>query len=493
MRGPLRTELERSVSRIHMKSVTDFIRNAAAKILRAFDFGPTWGDDLPSEHTAVEQLNRVKERQRENQYAMRGVPDQAFVEAKRWLEELLRIVSHELERQPEGTLHYDQCYDPEDPENGLLYGESRPIRMPKSLRKVWLKIGQERSSRGYRPVKVIDGPLPTHMAIFAALTALQAETTSEEDLKVLLPIAESDQPESHPVLLDFLQNEGIEKAVDAYVSARLPTKFAYAKSLLRYYRPGFDELPTEERRALIERTCRLVNEYRSALHKLLAFAEYGMPGKKIILPSENVDRDIQAAVLVEVEGLSHAEVGEELGIDRVESDEVHGGNTRVAKMVKRGKDILEKAWGKEGWWEQVLRLRTEREQWAEGSKRASTGAELYLRVLERLEGKELSSTELALPIDWREPQLHFREHLIRRLRTVQTWALKAQANARRQESELVRFREEVSSFFEAGIVDHEALHDLDQAIEAARNYSRFVDKCLTNPFLLQIKENGNDK
>ncbi len=484
---------------IHMKRVKDFYRTAVAKLLRAFDSGAPSSNDLPPKHTDLllghrEMVERLNRHQQEHRYAMRGVPDQPFVEAEQWLKELSRIVSHELERQPEGTLHYDQCYDPEDPENERLYGESRPVRIPNSPRKVWLTIGAQRSPRGYRPVRVIDGPLPTHMAIFAALTTLEAETTSEEDLKVVLPLTESSQPQSHPVLLELLRNEGIEKAVDAYVSARLPTKFAYAKSLLRFYRPGFDDLPTEERQALIERTCRLVNEYRSALRKLLAFAEYGTPGKKIAAPPENVGRDVQAAVLAEVEGLSHAKVGEELGIERSENDAVHGGNSRVSKMVKRGRDVLERAWGKEGWRELVLRLRAERDHWMEVPERAFTEPAPHLRVLARVEGNEVLPTEVALPIDWSHLRLDQREYLVRRFRLLQEWALKVESDARRCESLLVGLHKKASSFVEAGLTDFEDFRDdLDQAMEPLSKHLQLIDKCLTNPFLLLTEENDNDE
>jgi hypothetical protein len=434
-----------------------------------------------------EQLNALEKQERERRYAERGVFDHPFRDAERWLKELLQIVSHELARRPNGPLHYDQCYDPEDPENKMLYGESRPVRMPNGPQRIWLTVGTERSPRGYRPVRVVDGPLPTHAAIFAALTALQAETIGEEDLDVVLPLAESDEPESHPVLLDLLENEGVEKAVEAYASARFPTKFAYAKSLLRYYRPNFDDLPDEERQALIKRTCHLINENRATLRRLLDFVEYGTPGKKLVNPLENAGRDVRAAVLSDVEGISHTEIGEELGIARTENDLVKGGHARVLKMVKRGRSILEKAWGREGWQEQVLCLQAERDRWKQSGSTAPEARPPIFRVAERLEGKKPSETELALPIEWAELRQDHGKFLMSVFRSVRQRMIILASDLRLDESELVDLRERLKrSYAEQGIdcEDLQILGDLDQAIEASREHVKSFDQWLTNPFSL---------
>lgn len=485
-----------------MGRVTSFFRSAVAAFTRVLnpsanlsdDSLPEYDDLLRRNEQLVEQLNMLETQERERRYAERGVFNHPFKEAERWLKELLQIVTHELERQPNGPLHYDQCYDPEDLENKMLYGESRPVRMPNGPQKIWLTVGAERSPRGYRPVRIIDGPLPTHAAIFAALTALQAETISEEDLDVVLPLAESDQPEFHPILLDLLENEGMERAVDAYASARFPSdfayakiKFAYAKSLLRYYRPNFDDLPDEERQALIKRTCQLINENRASLRRLLAFAEYGTPGKKMVNPLENVGRDVQAAVLADVEKLSHAEVGEELGIARTENDVVHGGHARVSKMVKRGRSILEKAWGKEGWQEQVLQLQAERDRWMHLERTAPEAPPPIFRVAERLEGTKPSQTELALPIEWAELRQDHSEWLLSLLRSARQRVVIGASDARLAESQLVDLRERIIRLFAEHDIDCEnlqVLQELDQDIEASTKYVELFNQWLTNPFSL---------
>ena len=491
-----------------MRHVPRFIHSTVAALARAFspeafssgDSLPEYDDARYSATELVKQLNMnmLEKRDRELRYAERGVFNHPFKEAERWLKELLQIVSHELERQPRGPLHYDQCYDPEDPESKMLYGESYPVRMPNGPQKIWLTVGAERSPRGYRPVRVIDGPLPTHAAIFATLTALQAETPGEEDLDVVLPLAESAQPESHPILLDLLENEEVQRAVDAYASARLPTKFAYAKSLLRYYRPNFDDLPDEERQALIKRTCQLVNENRATLRKLLTFAEYGTPGKKMVNPLENVSRDVQAAVLVDVEKLSHAEVGEELGIVRTETDVVHGGHARVSKMVKRGKRILEKAWRKEGWQKQIVLLQAERDQWKDLEPMALE-ASPHRRAAERLGGNKLSQTEVALPIVWSELRQDYSRWLLSQVRSLREAALIQAPIARLMHSNMLDLREQVIRLCAEDSLDREALEELDQEIESSRKLVKSIDQCLTDPFTLvreacnNIEANGSEE
>jgi hypothetical protein len=49
----------------------------------------------------------------------------------------------------------------------------------------------------------------------------------------------------------------------------------FVMMLLRYHRPGFDELPREERTKLVADACAHMNEFLEALQKLVTFLEHG--------------------------------------------------------------------------------------------------------------------------------------------------------------------------------------------------------------------------
>ncbi len=79
----------------------------------------------------------------------------------------------------------------------------------------------------------------------------------------------------------------------------------YVLLLLRHHRPGFDDPPQAEKRALIERTCHYVNEFLEALRRLMAFLEFGTPGKQLKDATKDADRDVKAAVLYDVDGMNY--------------------------------------------------------------------------------------------------------------------------------------------------------------------------------------------
>jgi hypothetical protein len=75
--------------------------------------------------------------------------------------------------------------------------------------------------------------------------------------------------------------------------------------LLRYHSPGFDELALEERADLIEETCAHINEFVEVLHKLMSFLENGKLKRRGPPATTVASRDIKAAVLKEVDGLTN--------------------------------------------------------------------------------------------------------------------------------------------------------------------------------------------
>ncbi len=96
-----------------MRRITDFFDSAVTALTKALsppavsrdDSLPEYDDLLRRNEQLVEQLNMLEEQERDRRYAERGVFNHPFKEAERWLKELLQIVSHELERQPNGPLY----------------------------------------------------------------------------------------------------------------------------------------------------------------------------------------------------------------------------------------------------------------------------------------------------------------------------------------------------------------------------------------------------
>jgi hypothetical protein len=122
----------------------------------------------------------------------RGDRDKLFARANDWLEELHNIASRELERHPENNPAYDDLYDTADTQTKLLHGGVRPVPLGSNSAgpsaKVWLRIAAKRSARGYRAVEVLPSPFPTHAAIIAALTVMEAchgSAGSKQDARAL--------------------------------------------------------------------------------------------------------------------------------------------------------------------------------------------------------------------------------------------------------------------------------------------------------------------
>ncbi len=115
--------------------------------------------------------------------------------------------------------------------------------------------------------------------------------------------------------------------------------------------------------ALVAGTCSYVNAFLETLRKLMAFLEHGTPGRRIPAATKAAARDVKAAVLKDVEGLTHREIGRELGVPPPE-DDGNGDHPTVRKMVRRGRRILEKALGVEGWRTQAEAMRIEAGRWS---------------------------------------------------------------------------------------------------------------------------------
>jgi hypothetical protein len=290
------------------------------------------------------------------------------------------------------------------PRAPLRTPEAVPIQLDNN-QTVWVQPGSAiREGFGYQSIRVFDAPSRIDMAIIAAVTVknshlitpparvrkavpfiekmykeasfslmsplnnfadmpeeLSSEELSpeewgssqyrtvEEILKSMVPLLE--EPEFEGATLEDLQPEVIHT-------------LGYAKDLLRHYRPDFDELPREEQIALMQHTCQRINAVLEAVRKLVEFAEYGRPSGDSKPAVEQAVRDVKAAELHEVAGLSYPKVAEKLGEPPPsQSDLIKNDHTRVRKMAERGHDLLVRAFGEEGWQELVDSLQQQYRDW----------------------------------------------------------------------------------------------------------------------------------
>jgi hypothetical protein len=178
----------------------------------------------------------------------------------------------------------------------------------------------------------------------------------------------------------------------------------YALMLLRYHSPGFDEMAIEERADLIVETCVNINEFVEVLHRLMTFLEHGKPKRRGPAATKAASRDIKAAVLREVDGLTNRQIAEVLCMNTPADFPIKGDHPRVRKMVKRGRSALVAALGEEGWRDQVQAMEDEAQRWhsrSEIQRQAELEAEAlgvpYDEVLKRLEAKSSLSGRRSEP------------------------------------------------------------------------------------------------
>ena len=123
----------------------------------------------------------------------------------------------------------------------------------------------------------------------------------------------------------------------------------YLLALLRCHRPGFDDLPSAERVAAIAETCEHANELMRVLRRFLAYLEHGRPNRRGSAATRVVGRDVKAAILKDVDGLTNRRIGELLCVPVPADFPIKADQPTVRKMVRRGRKVLEEALGAEGW------------------------------------------------------------------------------------------------------------------------------------------------
>jgi hypothetical protein len=261
----------------------------------------------------------------------RGAEEHRSLEelAGAWLSEVSRV----------GLPEHDPGYvpkqsDPRRPETDAPGQRLFPVSVGKGHQRFWIAVGDSVGEDGNTRVGVLDRPLRTQESIIALLTVLEG-------------VPAEARPTQGP------QSESAKRAC--------PPGYAYVRHLLRYYRPSFDTLPREEQRDLIDATTERVDAFLKASRQLVEILEYGVPGRRLRSARRDANRDVRAAILCEVEGLSSPRIAERFGLqlsDAYKNKHEHKG---VEEMIERGRKLLVTALGDDAWKEQVEVMKQDRE------------------------------------------------------------------------------------------------------------------------------------
>jgi hypothetical protein len=327
--------------------------------------------------------------------------------AQRWLEELSRVGYRGM------TTIFGQdgifsvpSKQPMDNMSGVprplgARERARPVTLENSRQVLWLQLEGNRSlDHGYREVRVSDEPLRTDKTILAALTAMEGRTVDTDRLrtaldKLKLPLEEPMARQFHEALKElpippYDRTKSFAEDLEQIRKQREESELAgglqgvrfldYVLLVLRYHRPEFDSLPEKEKLDLIAQTCAYTNAFIEALRKLADFLEYGVPGRRRKGATTDADRDVRAAVRRDVDGMTYREIGKELGIPLPKDFGYKGDHPRVRQMVNRGRSLLVRALGKEGWQQHIEATRAEARRW-ESLSEAEQAAEDVVEAL----------------------------------------------------------------------------------------------------------------
>jgi hypothetical protein len=148
--------------------------------------------------------------------------------------------------------------------------------------------------------------------------------------------------------------EWLDPAIPALVRAQ-----EYAEDILRADIEDFDAYSVSVRATWIIQTMKRVNNVAAAIQDLGEYVARARPGgSRNIPPIEDSVRDVRAAILNDVHQLSSIQIGERLGIPaepvRMKAKRE---NQNANSAVARGREVLHRAFGEEGWRASVERMR----------------------------------------------------------------------------------------------------------------------------------------
>jgi hypothetical protein len=190
------------------------------------------------------------------------------------------------------------------------------------------------------------------VAILAALTNEQAVPT---DMKRL-------RREVLPQVEQLMKSgESLDDALKRVDQHWMGEAGEYRLELLKYFRPELAECPIEEQIRLYEEACQRTNELLKASRKFADFLEFGKPGSNLRPERENVARDLKAALLKDAGGLTYRQIGERLGVPAPPDASYKGDYPVVRQMVIRGRNVLQRTFGVEGWQRKAEAMKAEAE------------------------------------------------------------------------------------------------------------------------------------
>ena len=273
-------------------------------------------------------------------------------------------------------------------------GEMHPVRLGKSRKVAWISFDGPRTRHGHRDVEVLDQPLRTEAAIIAALTVLETSVMEDNDFE-LLRRALFAHIETHPELaqkdlqevldglpphwfseqkaeIDIDLEKQLAKELEPFTEfesekerkKRLPKSWkgwerdpllwkrsiSYMVALLLYRRPDFDDHTLEEQLDLVDQHRGRINTFLEKQREHSKFLAYGTPKG---MPTRVVERardQVKAAVLADVEDLSHKHIANRLGVDV--SDDKYKVNMQIpeiADLVRDGRRHLDNVLPGIGW------------------------------------------------------------------------------------------------------------------------------------------------
>jgi hypothetical protein len=140
----------------------------------------------------------------------------------------------------------------------------------------------------------------------------------------------------------------------------------YGSNIIRQYQPDFDYSESEEQAYLLLHTLERINKVRESVEDLQNYLWYSKPNKnKAVPPVKDPQRDVRAAVLQDVFGLSTLRIGEMLKFDTPANPHIKRENRTVAAAARRGRELLNYYFGAEEWRQKAKRIRAYRALWFE--------------------------------------------------------------------------------------------------------------------------------
>ena len=308
-------------------------------------------ESLP-EHVTSDDLRKLADAMDDSgfhQWPLADVPERA----RRWLERIAEdggLPGRRDLRVREGHL---RTSDVEDPWNDPASDSVRAAKL-KNGDRVFLKEASKRSFGGYHSIRIVDRPSRMEKALLAVLFVMEGRSASPDSVRETLDKCTDEWFIEFPS--DDPPSEVLEEEKAEYL-------IAHVVNLLRYFRPDFDGLSQTEQFALIVGACNRTSEFLETLRKLIAFLEYGAGGRDTRPSVERAARDVEAAVLRDVDGLTHREIAERMRVEVSQTAAAEGDYSTVRKMTERGKKILEQGWGEAGWREKAVAMKEQAESW----------------------------------------------------------------------------------------------------------------------------------